>query len=640
MEVRVQGREVNQLDKDLRKAFDPRQVDKLTKAIDKLTAMLGKQAKQVRGLATAQKEAGRTGLSAWTGSERAARRYTKQLQEVGREAKKVESLAHRAARHGVNTFGGGLGMATGGTARMSMGTSGGVKGGLGGVPSLQGMGNAMTAIPVAGALMAGGLFAASQTYGSYLNYSKTRQSTTPFLTGGGGIGAMIGVEGRAGTARARAEALASAGANTPSEDAEIKRLRHRRDRVAGMREAAQRVMYDDDPRMQQYNAGLESDASISARARVGRIKSAGAAAYSRTYAAAGSAFASRAELAAIETAGAQFGVGPTAALGEASSISQAAKGSTGAGGYKLLKSMQALYGTSLQQGATVLGNFGRGYGGRADAGVADQQALAAVMARGGKGGLGLNASQMGDYLGIFQGLGARGTATGSTVNMMGLGRDMQRLGNTGFAPNQAARVGGEFYGGVMSMGQSGPQGAAGWAMMRAAGYTGGGGSGEYARAMGRMQNPDEGMLRKYVDQLIMPGMDADTQALVIQRGLGQVGTQVGFEQAKMLGRSGLGAQVGGTGVTAAMMSEAGVFAAGAAGAGPSRVEAGIEAKRIAAGGGIAGTVQAFSESMVNMAITFNKTLGPAITDFANGVEGATARLMKVVGSEDEEGTGF
>lgn len=624
--VTTEARDVNKLEKDLAKAFEPKAVRNLVHALKDMGSAIREQTNLIRGLNEQIAKVG-AGADGYRKLNRELGETSRKLREVGTAG---GTVAGGGGGHGVSSSGNwrqwAFGRPTVAGAAMQM------AGSIAGHPGIGGFAQALSAIPLGvGAVAAGGLIAASSTYSSYLRYEQARMAALPFL---GARAPNMGMARRAGAAAETASELALYSVQAPSRQ-EWDAYATEKKRLENLVAAYDKGLsldpedYGSYTRVGRRETGL-SQADVNEAMALGAIPAeerggvihglaAMAGAAGRPAAAAEKArnlILARAlapynvDTSAIEAIGGQYGLGPAEALTEAAAASKQYFGALGAGGYGALKGAELLFGVGTGQGAGIMGQFGRGYGAVADV-ATDADAFAQVLgdAVGDSVVGGLEGSQIGEYLGRMAGLMQHAAEMGSVINTTALGQDIYGLKAAGIAPVQAGRLGVEFAGGMMQAGHTGPRGAAGWALMRAAGWTGGGGPGEYARTIAALQNPGSrpGIMGRFLQQAMSPGLDAETQALVIQRTFQEVGTNIAMEDAKRLTQFGI--QAGDPSKwDAKTIQEAGALAAGLY---PGvRGEAGIEAERIGIGRGMVGTMQAFEGSVNNVASIFRDLLGP------------------------------
>ena len=169
--------------------------------------------------------------------------------------------------------------------------------------------------------------------------------------------------------------------------------------------------------------------------------------------------------------------------------------------------------------------------------------------------------------------------------------------------------------------------------MQAMGFTGQGGFEEYARIRMQMQDPGAvgRALPAYLKSFGVAGAGPMTQALILQQAMGAFGAPVEATHAIEMGQrlAGIGGQT---------FTEADVDKLMRSGAGLARATnqvgitaAGIEAQRVAVGARAAGAIQALEKASLNIADTFNQTLGPAVYDFAYSIEDATEWVNTSIG---------
>lgn len=632
LDIKINARDVNKLETDIKRTFDGKAIQQLTRAMLLLGRAIKDQTRDLKEFAATLREVGKGAQS--------VEKVSQSVQRLGQTSRAA------AGTGGAGGVGGGqqgwwsrfAGLPSGrtDTARMARGM-GDRAASFAGAPDAGGLANAMTAIPVLGAFGATAMLSSFMNYSSYMQYEHARMGALPFL-GAKMPGMTLGQAAGAGRRSAMQAAMARIGTGGLGENTGEERAGAPPSITYITPDNPYGVTIEETPVERFERESRERAATASGRPMRGRgigeteiithpvdfrnrAQREDAAKQEQDAAIRAARAAYEVSVGGFTAAGLRFGLGPADALQQAAAASQAAYGNVGPRGFEALLAARQTTGVDLGLGATVLGHFGRGHGAVSPGAGSDADAFAQVL--GDAVATGLEGSQIGQHLQQMAGLMERGYETGSTLSTLGLSQTMLGLSGAGIAPVQAGRIASGFTGAMMSQGMSGPQGAAGWALMRAAGYTGRGGPGEYARTMFALQNPSEqaGVLGKYIEQLRMSGMNPDDQALVMQRAFQQIGVTLGADQVRALASGGFKPGASG-GLGADTLIGKGQLAMTAFGA--ITGEAGLEAQRVGIGGKIAPAMQDMLRSVNNIADAFSSKLGPAIEGMAAGIERFTA----------------
>lgn len=623
IDVRVQAREVKELDQDLQKAFDPRKLAGLERAMASLARVIRQQTTQLRLFNAELRQIDQ-------GTERvkklgvALRGTTAAGAAAGAAATAAAAPGAAGAAPAAPWAAGVPGQAPGGGQQSfrqrhpwyaRADTAGRMAAGVATSP-LAGMERAAAAIPLGlGAFAAAGMAASFANYGQYMQYERTRMSALPFLGArmpAMGLTEAAGHADRAATAAMWAELGAPL---TPAEQAQQ------------AREAQTRAS----PRLAMATArgrgtapqGQPGHKATAAQMVHQRVLDAEAQARARAMAQARADYEIRTT--GLEAVGQRYGLGPSAALEQAAAAGRAAYGPVGPQGFETLLAARTMTGVDIAQGADIMGHFSRGYGARGPS-ASDAESFAKTL--GDAVAAGMEGTQITQYLSQMSGLLDTAFGQGAVISTQGIGNTMLGLQQMGVAPVQAARLATGFTGAMMQTGQTGPRDAATFALMRAAGYTGRGGAEEYAESLFRLQDPQNqgAVMQNFVSQLRAPGQGPAMQALIMQAGFRGVGVGLGQRDARTLAAGGFTPGVGGQGDLATFLDR-GRMAATAFG--HLQRGAALEAEQVSVGRDIASTVQNALGAINNIAELFSGSLGPTMQDFTSGVEDATATLRSL-----------
>lgn len=623
LEVRVDARQVGDLKREIKGAFDPATARGLATEATALN----------RVLAQTVRLAERAGENLAKVGQRAADQWGKLADELERVARAAQSA------HGAMSGGGG----GGGVGPGMMGSGGPGRGGTGSLLHAQapmpGMGALMiglSAIPGIGLLAAGSLAAAAGTYSSHLKYQGAYAQASPFLArshamggfsrnaammGGAAGRAQFGAEqGEVGAATQALWAASSAQGGAQARNAAIAGLR------GPIGEPGARVASGtfQNTSLGQATIAQATNAEQNKKrdAALGRLKTASAR-VDAAYASGGSlAAAAMFDANAYRDVGARFGVGPGESLTEAAGMSRAMQGRASAEDYRFGKSVEALHGVGTDATGGLMGElaYAGNVGGQED--VAD--IIGSAVARN------LENSQIGTYLQSMTGFLQRQTSQGQLVSYQGLLRSAEALQAGGIARQRAGEIAQSFGGAGVNLGVNGPGGATDFHAMRAFGYTGQGGAEEYAKIRLDMQDAGKWtpeVMSSYLGG-ITGGTTGDTKAFLTQRAMAGMGTGIGAGEARSLAAGGIGGDLGITarGKAGDIMSEGEAWSAATRGS--MRAEAAIEGERVGTGGKVAKDMQNLSRATNNMANAFMNTFKPALDAVTGSLEDFTASLAR------------
>jgi hypothetical protein len=503
------------------------------------------------------------------------------------------------------------------------------------VPGIGAIAHGLGGIPVAGAMMAGGLMAAAGTYSSRLSYEQAMIDSAPFLMRSKGAMGFTGsrrerptILGGLGQAADALGAIQWGGTGAPlpveTRNANNGLLAKGYEGMKGFGNALLTGVTE------MANVLVPGAGYAADMARGGAMVAGKKLEDTVGYSGGLSGIQGRAgtvtrrsdptfDSGALMSAGISFGLKPQDAIMQAAAMSRAAGAPMSAQDFTAGMAMQRTAGVGVEdQGALMkqlryTGNSG------------STQEVANMIGVAVAGNL--EGSEIGDFLreqtGWLQGIYARG----DDVSMAGINQstaDLQASGVTDmFRASGYAR---SFAGHASQVGRNGPSSGSDLRLMRAMGYTGAGGIGEFSRISMAMQNPGEAAkgMKGYLDSFKMDGMDEHTQALVIQRAMGSMGTNVSAKDAYALSK----------GMQSGTLAEAdlekiiksGRELSGQMG-GNLIAEGSIEADRIKEGAKVAESMQHLSRTVNNIAGLYNNTLGPAVTDLAENLY-LTSDLVK------------
>lgn len=311
---------------------------------------------------------------------------------------------------------------------------------------------------------------------------------------------------------------------------------------------------------------------------------------------------------------------------------------------------QIQYGIGFQQS----GQFARAgmAGGGGTGGGAG--ALTAFM-RGGQA-QGLQGSQIQEYLKTLVELQSKAESQGIKIDAKEFTKSSMQMKAVGFEGLQGQRVAGGMIGALQGLSGRGVSSPIDMALMRAAGYTGEGGSEEHFRIKAQMEHPDQKMISKVLGTIAtgVQGVEGEyTQAGIAKMFFGQMGVNVGSDQAmKMISNIKNGKPPGiedllnrQKTLNQQSIVDQATGTIGKGGAGITVGAAALQNQRIGVGMGSAKWVQALEANSISMGKTMNnfgkdieKLAGftaralNAVNKIANGgVDGILGKLMTALG---------
>jgi len=614
LNIRVNTQQLTGLEKLLRKVFDrktPREfnseIGSVNRQLDVSRRAMGAIVKQMDGVArgTAQ-----------------FKKLKDQLKDVNSEISTLDNSLRRLS-------GGGGGGSRGGGSRGGGGFGGGRAPQIPS-PSMGGLATALGAIPVAGALAAGGLMTAAQAYGSHLSWQQAQMQAAPYL-----MSSAMGFRGPTGGGGGNPFGARSVGGNfTNSQERMMELYGNLPDDIGGQMKAVQMRAKSRSARIGMIASAYEgvralftSPLTVAGKRQVADSLSNSPQMDAELGAIAGGAgnYKPGSDLFdrwGYADAGRSFGLTPQQALAQASGLSQAAGRPVGVGEFGVSLAMTQRYGVSgQQQGEFMLGSRWTGNTGDAQE-VADQIGIAVTH--------GLEGSEIATYLqqqsswlhGMYE--------QGNNVSLPGLLSGAAALNASGVDdPFRFMSYSRSFGAGAAAVGRNGPQSGADLRMMRAMGFTGQGGFGEYAKIRLKMQDAgaSAAAMPEYLKSFLVPGMDEYSQGLIIQQAMGALKANITAEDAIKLGKGIKSGTFGHADIQEMVIQGQGLARA----TGYSVIaNAGIEQERIGVGGQVAPAVQALERASLNIAKTITGTLGQAINDFAYAIEDATGRISSTL----------
>jgi hypothetical protein len=274
-------------------------------------------------------------------------------------------------------------------------------------------------------------------------------------------------------------------------------------------------------------------------------------------------------------------------------------------------------------GMGAAGQFGRM--GMAGGGGTNMGSLASVLQ--GAFVQGLRGSQIPEYLQTLVGLGQQSEKQGIKLDATAFQDMSVRLRGAGIQGLQGQRIAGGLVGAAQGLSGKGAQSPMDVLMMRAAGFEPGQGLEGYARAMGRLESPDQQLLGNILQQVTQgtEGFGGAGRALLTKRALGRIGVQVGMGQAgKIISGFGQGQMPDITAMQAeqAAMGDTAGMVKGARGMVPGRLKtaAGLEVQRIGVGRG-SGWVAEFESNSIKTGQIMNR-FGTQLGNLSKAVDSA------------------
>jgi hypothetical protein len=342
-------------------------------------------------------------------------------------------------------------------------------------------------------------------------------------------------------------------------------------------------------------------------------------------------------------AGAQFGIGGQEMMQQFGQFMQARGGTYD--DVKRRQFVQQMAATTMGVSAGTAGQYARmGIAGGGGFGTAD---LATVLQS--AVAMGLRGSQVPEYLQTLVGLGQQAERQGVRIDERGFGRQSALLRAVGFQGPQIGRVAAGMTSAAMDLSQRGVSSPVDMIMMRAAGYDPTQGIESYARASNRMAGGmDLDMLQNLMGMIVRGARGGigrsgrETAVMMTRRFFGNIKNPIGpgqastildaYQQGK-LGREHL-SMLGKTidqgerrGAHGRLVEEARTRVG--RGAYLTQIEAGMEAKRIALGTKMSGTMVKLNEASLSAAgavANFSgqlKTVAGWMADFTKKMEQVT-----------------
>ena len=653
LDIRVNARQVNELERQLQRVFSPRALMDFDRSIRGLTrSIMDLNRTSAAGATTDRRwKDMRTDLR---GAREEAAELTRQLRELQARQREMGGSGGAAAAGGAAGGYAGAGGYHGGGGRTGWGrnVASGVSRtrGLGQIPmpGVGAMATGFAALPGIGLLAAGSLMAAAGAYQSHLGYQQASMGAMPFL---GRASAVSGVAGRADqlTDQNIAEAQAKWGPRLNAN--RLESTDHRRHvgkrGPRGREEIVKDILnvvggLDPTENAMEKHGGLtnqaraaESAANLAAGGRdaieSARIAAEGAYLSGRQKSDIDSARGRAASQAASELAdrapylsmGGRFGVKPQQALQEASQMSRAGFRGMSAQEYGFGLGARTSYGVDLATTGGLMGQLEYAGSSAGESGNKVAKLIGSAVARG------LEASEIATYLQRTNQFLQQQTQQGRQVNMTSIMRAEEGLVGSGIAGWRAGNIAQQFAGAGAQVGMQGPQSAVEFRLMEAMGYTGKGGFEEYAQFRLDMQNPGNvaAAMPSFVSHINKrtAGQGPAAKALILQQYFSRLRTMLGPEEAMKLTQ---GMAAGGMDLSEYGMdsiTESGSVLTEGLG-GSLKAEAGLERQKIGTGAGIAGTMQNLAKSTNNLAQGFTSIAGPVMRKFTSAIERATDKL--------------
>lgn len=627
IDLKIKGRELQGLKRDLKDTFDPRTITNLNKALQRSTSLINDLNKVTRSLLNTQKEQSKSAPY---------KEMEKDLRAARKEAEKLRRELDRGPGSGAGRGGGGGGSGGGdnGPGRGSGRAPRGIFGGFGWgeretagdywarqqsrqlpMPTAAGAAMGLGAIPIAGAAMGGGLMAAFQMYGSALRYQQAVVSSAPFAHVGGYAGNLVytasaGYGRQAGAPVSGPSILPipagqNVAYNTGAVPARLPGLGAGVGRLPNMMDA----MGPGLPGMGPGPAGMFTATPNAGLASVGFQPTAlnNSSSYLLAH---GQAKYTGSALNIYQGIGAQYGVDPGAALQEAAQLGQGFGRRPSADDYAAAKAAGILHGVSLQQFGAVGQAARRTMGADAVGNGTGVVANLIGMAENND----LQGTEVSDYLSGIQSILKQQGDMGGRSGIMGFKAADDALRGYGITGAAVGNIGQGWASGASNVAKNGAGGASEFMLLSAAGYTGAGGIGEYMDKISEIENPDNAaaLLPKYVDKFLArgSGLSVTTNARMLRQNLRRdFGTEVGVDASEKMVRGG-SAQVTG------MLSSGELTLAGSKSAaenvGILSTEAKQEGDRITAGRESAEAVQKLNGLLIDFASVMGGTVGPVI----------------------------
>ena len=632
LDIRVNARQVNELERQLQRVFSPRALMDFDRSL--------------RGLTRSIMDLNRTAASGQASDRRwkdMADDLRRAREEAAQLTKELRELQARQREMG----GGGAGGAAAGAAGAAGGGRGG--GGFAGprdgagiraggaqlpMPGIGAMATAMSALPWMGLLFAGSLMAAAGTYQSHLGYQQASMGAAPHL---GRARAPFSFPGDVAAATADNESkargeygplilegqqelqLAKMGMYRPRKEKYGERELDRSMRVIEWISERTGIEAPEDARpitpqgrLDQANDRLDRLYSLQ-KGEIGKARSRAVRASMRNWF----------EPEDYTSVGARFGVKPQQALQEASQMSRAGVRPFSAQEYEFGLSARSLFGLDLGTTGSLMGQMEYAGTSSAQSGNRVAQMIGSAVARG------LESSEIATYLQRTNQFLQQQVNQGRQVDMSNIVRMEERLTASGIAGWRSGGIAQQFAGAGADIGYQGPQSAIEYRLMESMGFTGQGGFEEYARFRLAMQDPGKvaGAMPSFVGHINKrtKGMGRSGRALILQQYFAKLRTTLGPKEAAALSQ---GMSAGGLDMSGMGMGD--IIAPGqiaAQGLGSSLIaEAGLERERVGIGADIAPTMQNLAGTVNNLASSFTNIAGPVLGKFTEALETATQKI--------------
>lgn len=631
--IKLNARELNTLPAILKKVFAPGPARELTTASKDVTKALRENLDTATKLVTQMGQVAK-GTAEYKKLQTALRDVNTEGRALEQTLHRVEAATERAARRG-----GGFGGLFGGRGRG--GGAGGGGGGMAGLPGVQAPGltaGALTtglgAIPLAGALAAGSVMSAFQSYGSHVALQEQIMQANPFL-------------GRYRDAQTVTTTRNDFAPLSPGErDYAMRELGSGKLREwgKGLGDTASNTILGANSLMGPLGIAIGTPGRALARAAGAKLGEAtggsglasptGRSYYMTAAMVGGQDFAegelrgaigaptSKMQVTTSSTvrpppfdANAYYGRAismgykPQEAIALASQMAQAAGRRVGPEEAEFGMAAQRAFG--LDVGTT--GGLMRGmrYMGGEDSPEGIAKLIGLQVAKG------LEGSELNEALQQQAAFMEAQAEQGRTFSMGGMGMAGAEMGliNAGVAAHRAGAITQAFTGGVAARGAAGPTSAVDIRMMRAMGINLGGGREEYARGALAMQDPDKvaDALPAYLNQFRSEGFGPEFQTMLLQRSLGAYGANVGPDDARALAGGMARGDAQATEDVRSILKRAKAFTPGT-----MATEAGFEAQRAGVGATMAKSVQDLTQATINMgkaAGEFNVIIGAVTGNF-------------------------
>ena len=630
LDIRVNARDLNRLDRLLKKTFKPGTARDMNRGFQDTVRTLNKL---TRELANVTRE-----MTKQKGSSRVYQDMRKDMEGARKEAEKLRKELDSIKR-GNFTRGGGGSPGGGGAG------GGGRSGGGGGsaytgsgqmpMPTPAALTQALGAIPVMGAAMGGTIMASYQMYGSALRHQTAKRDSFAYL-GLESDQMMSQSTTRRGT---QGHTTIRGGNAAQARQAGVSGL-HDEKGLNILERGAEKLAADF---FRGYDYLISDTGVTKARDRAIARKSKEAGYDTEYHAATQRQYSHKFGVGGLTGVGVKYGVNSTQALQEASGLSQAMGRRTTADQYDQAKAMQMMFGVDLAQSGSMVAEgsyaFGQSRSGGGGSGSVVGGSMDTVAKMIGQAlALGLKGSEIPDYLRGMQGMMKRAADSGQTSGDLGNMMTMQRrLRSSGISGRIANTMTGQFAQGAAKIGMGGSGGAEEFMLMRAMGYTGTGGPEEYAKYKLMLQDESQAVkaMPGYLGQGKGVGGEGSAMETLVTQRLGQaVGMNFHGDAFAQIAGGIAGDHAGARGMVDAMTGKRIVGAAGESSdyaAGLTKTEAVQENQRVQVGYKAAKQVQAFNQIMISLADTAQNVTGQAITDLTAQLQGLALSAQNLTG---------